>query len=88
MLICCMCSARVLELWRGSLVACCVPLALGLRTPSQYAGRLTAPSSFDASVPSWLLQMQARTDKGKKRKGDEGGANQKRQRTQKRNAYD
>jgi hypothetical protein len=34
------------------------------------------------------LQLQARSDKGKRKKGDDGGQNQKRQRTQKRQAYD
>jgi len=33
------------------------------------------------------LQLQSRTDKGKRKKGDDGGRNEKRQRTAKRN-YD
>ena len=39
-------------------------------------------------APPCCLQLQARTDKGKRKKGDDGGQNQKRQRTQKRQAYD
>lgn len=38
--------------------------------------------------PCCALQMQARSDKGKRKKGDDGGQNQKRQRTQKRSAYE
>jgi hypothetical protein len=45
----------------------------------------------DVGLCCWwsCVQLQARgTDKGKRKKGDDGGRNEKRQRTQKRQAYD
>lgn len=51
----------------------------------------SAQRASDVIVCCWWLhaQMQARgADKGKRKKGDDGGRNEKRQRTQKRQAYD
>ena len=52
-----------------------------------HCGRIGADMfSCGSSLP---LQFQARTDKGKRKKGDDGGRNEKRQRTSKaRNQYD